>query len=482
MPSKKVRIRFEGTTLECRADTTVAAALWENGVRHLSHSPKYGRPRGLTCARGHCTACLMRVDRIPNVRTCELPVREGMEVARQDAGAFYAAPMQKILAAGSRFFPVGFYYKWFTRPPFLSRTFLDGIRPMTGVGRLPGKDTAVLALPSESHPSEADEATPSDLGRFDTVVVGAGPAGLRAAATAEGKVLVLDDHDLPGGQRQGALRLLADRPDGNLARFPVLKSSLERIDKAREELAARDDLTFLARTRAIAGYNPDSLVLRRDDQLMSVRFDHLVWAAGALDTLGLFAGNDTPGVLGPRALYRLLVRDGLQIAGRQALVIGDGPDFWLVAALLDAAGARLSLVLAGTGGSDEISAAVDLKWPLNTGLELEEIAARGDGGLKASFVPGSAENRTAGARLAMEADLAVICGRGKPAYDIPYQLGADLALQPGLGGFTLRSAGEPDSGAVTTVLSHGSRLTVVGEACGQLPGRHHRSAGEVTLP
>ena len=89
-----MRIRFEGNTLECRPDTTVAVALWENGVRHLSNSPKYGRPRGLTCARGHCTACLMRVDQIPNVRTCELPVREGMEVGRQEAGAFYAAPMQ----------------------------------------------------------------------------------------------------------------------------------------------------------------------------------------------------------------------------------------------------------------------------------------------------------------------------------------------------------------------------------------------------
>ena len=104
MASDLVHIRFEGKTLECRPDTTVAVALWENGVRHLSHSPKYGRPRGLTCARGHCTGCLMRVDSIPNVRTCELPVREGMEVQRQDAGAFYAAPMQKILAAGHAFF------------------------------------------------------------------------------------------------------------------------------------------------------------------------------------------------------------------------------------------------------------------------------------------------------------------------------------------------------------------------------------------
>jgi hypothetical protein len=141
--SDKVHIRFEGKTLECRSDTTLAVALWENGIRHLSHSPKYGRPRSVTCARGHCTACLMRVDNIPNVRTCELAVVEGMDIQRQDAGAFYAAPMQKILATGSDFFPVGFYYKWLTKPAFLSRFFLEAfflpqaVNPMPGV-RGPG--------------------------------------------------------------------------------------------------------------------------------------------------------------------------------------------------------------------------------------------------------------------------------------------------------------------------------------------------------
>jgi sarcosine oxidase subunit alpha len=110
LADQTVTIRFEGRPLACRADASVAAALWENGIRTLSHSPKYGRPRGLTCARGHCTACLMRVDGVPNVRTCETPVREGLTVARQDPGAFYGAPMLKVLAAGGSLFPVGFYY------------------------------------------------------------------------------------------------------------------------------------------------------------------------------------------------------------------------------------------------------------------------------------------------------------------------------------------------------------------------------------
>ncbi len=64
-------------------------------VRVLSHSPKYGRPRGLHCARGGCMSCLMRVDGVPNVRSCKTPVRDGMRVERQDSGAVYGAPCRR---------------------------------------------------------------------------------------------------------------------------------------------------------------------------------------------------------------------------------------------------------------------------------------------------------------------------------------------------------------------------------------------------
>jgi len=477
--SDKVRIRFEGKTLECRPDTTVAVALWEHGVRHLSYSPKYGRPRGLTCARGHCTACLMRVDSTPNVRTCELPVREGMEVERQDAGAFYAAPMQKIMEAGHAFFPVGFYYKWFTKPAWLSRFFLDRIRPLTGIGRLPGPEHAFRSLPPASQ-NQGQECVPAnDLGRFDTVIVGAGPSGLEAAEQAVGRVLVVDDHTEPGGQRFGALRHLADQANSPVERFPALKSLLERIKNSLGHFTARDDVVFLGGTRAIAGYHPDGILLRRGDHLQTVRFDSLVWAAGALDTLGLFPGNDTPGVLGPRALYRLLIRDGLDLKDRHVLVIGGGLDFWLCAALLDAGGARPSLVVTQDGLPAELPVAVDRGWQLNTGLKLQSISGRGEDRLRAIFTPDADDGNPAGSHLVMNADLVVNCGRGKPAYDVPYQLGANLSLQPDLGGFTLTRTHESGPGGVSCTLPGGPGLMTTGEAAGFLPGKSAFPAGEV---
>ena len=187
MSDGKVSIFFEGKPMGCRAGTTVGAALWEKGIRHLSHSHKYGNHRGLTCARSQCTACLMRVDGVPNVRVCELPVAEGMKVEKQDTGTFYGPPMQKMLSIGGNLFPVGFYYKWFTKPALISQFFLDMIRPMTGVGRIP--DPASLpALPPAPEGNGPIEIPSTDLGHLDTLIIGAGPSGLaqlRAFQSAE---------------------------------------------------------------------------------------------------------------------------------------------------------------------------------------------------------------------------------------------------------------------------------------------------------
>lgn len=466
MASHSVTIHFEGKALTCRSDATVAVALWENGIRHLSNSPKYGRKRGLTCARGHCTACLMRVDGEPNIRTCERPVRDGMVVERQDAGAFYAAPMQAILGSAGALFPVGFYYKWFTKPKAVSKLFLDQIRPLTGVGRIP-----------DSVPKAGHLISPRDLGRWDTVVVGAGPAGLAAVAALDEPALVIDENDAPGGQRWAALKAIAATEAGKLQRLPVLAAAHKRLAATVQNFASGDLHNFQGRTRVIAGYYPDGLLLRQGDQLATVNFNKLVWAGGALDTLGLFPGNDTPGLLGPRALYRLLTRDNLDVTGKRALVIGSGLDLWLSAALLAARGAYISLVVTESGWQSEVSAAVDFKWQLTTGLDLANIRPHGSAGLEATFLPGQDTPGPAHSHLRLETDLAVICGRGKPVYDVPCQLGAKVIQQPDLGGFlpegTLAGHYEGD-------LPGGRRLVLTGEAAGTLPENQAEPSREGT--
>ncbi len=462
MSKDRITILFEGKSIACRPETSVGVALWENGVRHLSHSHKYGKPRGLTCARGHCTACLMRVNGEPNVRTCQTPVHEGMVVEIQDAGAFYGPPMQKILTAGGSLFPVGFYYKWFTRPAVLSRFFLDQIRPLTGVGRLPDASGAVAALPAGE---EMQNVPATELGNLGNLVIGAGPSGLAAALEFDGPVTIIDDHPEPGGQRAAALEALAGAAGAGIDRFVVLVAAAKRMKMLKDELASRDNIDFRAEVRAIAGYRPAGIVLRHDHSLLTATFDNLAWTAGALDSLGLFPGNDTPGVMGPRAIYRLLQRDGLNVQGKRVLIVGGGLDFWLTAALLDSHGATVSLVMTESGWQSEVSAAIDLRWQLSTGLQLAGICSQGHQALEATFVPGATTPGPAHSQLNIKAELAVICSRGKPAYDIAYQLGLDLAAQPHRGGYVPRGV---QSNRFDGTLAGGQSIIVCGEAAGAL--------------
>jgi len=286
-------------------------------------------------------------------------------------------------------------------------------------------------------------------------VVGAGVAGLRAAAACEGPVLLLDENPEPGGLRLAALREIAATTVG-LERFRSLKAALAGLEAAAA--VVRDpSIEFRGSSRVVAGYAPDGLLVRQGSSLATVRSDEMVWAAGAMDTLGLFPGNDTAGVMGPRAVLRLLVRDGLDVAGNRALLVGGGLDFWLTAALLDARGARVALVVTEGGMQSEISAAIDRKWPLNTGLSLDGITGHGSGEVRATFVPSRGTPGPAEAHLRLDADLVVLCGRGKPTYDIPYQLGSQLELAPSQGGFVI-AAPPPDL-----------PLSATGEASGETP-------------
>jgi len=80
---EKLIFFFNGQEIEGYAGETVAAALHASGVRELAKSSRLHRPRGLFCAIGHCSSCLMVVDGQPNIRVCVTKVRPGMRVETQ---------------------------------------------------------------------------------------------------------------------------------------------------------------------------------------------------------------------------------------------------------------------------------------------------------------------------------------------------------------------------------------------------------------
>lgn len=77
-------IFFAGAPLKAFEGEPIAAALVAAGVRVFRRTSKRGEPRQLFCGIGRCTDCVMVVDGQPNVRTCVMPVREGMQVEVQD--------------------------------------------------------------------------------------------------------------------------------------------------------------------------------------------------------------------------------------------------------------------------------------------------------------------------------------------------------------------------------------------------------------
>jgi predicted molibdopterin-dependent oxidoreductase YjgC len=77
---RKVLIKVDGKKVEALEGEPIAAALMAKGIRVFRRTRKRGEPRGVFCAIGRCTDCIMTVDGVPNVRTCVTLVREGMEV------------------------------------------------------------------------------------------------------------------------------------------------------------------------------------------------------------------------------------------------------------------------------------------------------------------------------------------------------------------------------------------------------------------
>lgn len=78
-----VRFTFGGRELEGCAGEPTAMALKNAGVMVHHYTKKEHKPRGIFCAIGRCTDCVMVVNGKPNVRTCITPLEAGMDVRTQ---------------------------------------------------------------------------------------------------------------------------------------------------------------------------------------------------------------------------------------------------------------------------------------------------------------------------------------------------------------------------------------------------------------
>lgn len=81
--ARVVTFQFDGQEYTGFEGEPIAAALKEAGVMIHRYTAKKHEPRGIFCAIGRCTDCVMVVDGQPNVRTCITPLKAGMVVQTQ---------------------------------------------------------------------------------------------------------------------------------------------------------------------------------------------------------------------------------------------------------------------------------------------------------------------------------------------------------------------------------------------------------------
>ena len=80
---RKIYIILNGKKIPAYENDTIASALYAAGIRKLRFTPRYNQPRGIFCAIGRCTDCVMTVNGVPNVRTCITYVKPGIKIQIQ---------------------------------------------------------------------------------------------------------------------------------------------------------------------------------------------------------------------------------------------------------------------------------------------------------------------------------------------------------------------------------------------------------------
>lgn len=275
--------------------------------------------------------------------------------------------------------------------------------------------------------------------KTDIAIVGAGPAGLMAAAAAAeagAAVLLIDRSEQLGGQ----LIKQTHKFFGSRAVYAG-----ERGFEIAAKLAGRVNglAGVTAWTRStVLGYYPDGvLTVRRDGGYCAVKPQKLVVASGAAEKNLAFANNDLPGIYGAGAVQTLMNVYGVQPA-RRVVMVGGGNIGMIVAYQLLQAGVEVAAVVEAAPEPGAYRVHADkvkrLGIPILTSCTVKEAHGISclEGvtvqGLDASFRP------VAGTEQYLAADGLCLAVGQTPLVELLWQAGCEMTSVPELGGYVPR--------------------------------------------
>ena len=308
--SRTIEFRFEGQRYQGFQGDTIASALAANDVWLLSRSFKYRRPRGILTMTGHDANTLVQLPDEPNAPADTTPIVDGLEIRGQNYSGSLVRDRGAWIEKFSKFLPVGFYYKAFFRPRGVWRYWEPVFRARAGLGRV-NLDALPVRYDKAHH-------------FYDIAVIGAGPAGLAAAAEAAAvgvSVLLVDEQPELGGSST-----FSRHAPGQ----PEEVSSL--ISGALEHPGI--DIMVGATCQGV--FSDNWLAITQGRRLHKVRTGRIVMATGTHEQPIVFRNNDLPGVMLGTAAQRLIHQYGVRPGHRAAVATANSDGYAVALDLMDA--------------------------------------------------------------------------------------------------------------------------------------------------
>jgi sarcosine oxidase subunit alpha len=404
---RTIQFTFDGRSYTAYEGDTIASALAAAGITTFTRSFKYHRRRGLLCVAGNCPNCLVQVGDEPNVRSCLAPVQAGMAVTSQNAWPSLERDVMSLTQRADRFLPVGFYYKAFMRPKVLWPLYERVLRRATGLGR----------VQADTHPRHPEKI----YKHADVVVIGGGPAGLRAAlaaAQAGARVMLMESQRWLGGHLRHATH--------DVGGTPAFRYAAALAD----EVTALENVEIMTYTAVFGCYEQNWIAAAQGNRLIKARARAVVIATGAYESPALFENNDLPGVLLGSGIQRLVRLWGV-VPGARAVVLS-----------ANRRGLRTALELADAG--IEIAAVAEMRAAPDQDLVAALASAQITLLAETSIAKAVGRSHVEGVQLRslrgdpvreIACDLVAMSNGLTPANELLFQAGGELAWDDTLNAF-----------------------------------------------